>query len=97
MKGLKSWTENITRKDKLMKKMATLGLALALFALALPAYPAPPPYCWDLEHYSCSFLNSTRTCTDGTWSDYVCTCREFTPSFPQPPYPVLRWECPELR
>jgi hypothetical protein len=81
------------------KKMAALGLALTLSALASPAYPGPTllPYCWNLDNTSCSPLGATKRCTDGIWSDYVCTCRAYTYGYPYPTSTVWRWDCPEVR
>lgn len=49
------------------------------------------PYCWDLDGTYCSPVGSTRNCTDGIWSDYVCTCRY--DSY----YRTNYWDCPEVR
>jgi hypothetical protein len=53
--------------------------------------PAPLPYCWDLDRTSCSPVGSTKSCTDGIWSDYVCVCRY--DSYYRRNY----WDCPEVR
>lgn len=85
-----------------MKKLARLGFALTLLAVASPAFSGPAggrppvllPYCWNLDNTACSSLGQTQRCTDGIWSDYVCTCR----SYNNYPYnPVWRWDCPEVR
>lgn len=53
--------------------------------------PQPLPYCWDLDLTYCSPVGSTRGCTDGIYSDYVCTCRY--DSYYRRNY----WDCPEVR
>jgi hypothetical protein len=87
-----------------MKKMARFVFALALLALASPAFsglvpvdpePAPPPpgpqYCWDVNNTSCWWgdVGQTISCTDGTWYDYSCTCYEWAGQY--------RWYCSEVR
>ncbi|WP_224368826.1 hypothetical protein [Hyalangium versicolor] len=42
-------------------------------------------YCWVLEGTGCSPVGKTQNCTDGIWTDYVCTCR------------ATGWDCPEVR
>jgi hypothetical protein len=53
--------------------------------------PMLPPYCWDLDRTYCSPVGSTKTCTDGIYSDYVCVCRY--DSY----YRTNYWDCPEVR
>ncbi|AEI63084.1 hypothetical protein [Corallococcus macrosporus] len=47
------------------------------------------PFCWDLHYTSCPRPGATQACTDGIWSDYVCTCRPFGTR--------NVWDCPEVR
>ena len=80
-----------------MKKLVGLGCALALLTLATPLFGPPGPllpYCWNLDQTSCSSLGQTQRCTDGIWSDYVCTCRAYSN---YPFNPVRRWDCPDVR
>ena len=51
--------------------------------------PTLLPFCWDLDYTSCSRPGTTQRCTDGIWSDYVCTCR--------PLGTRNVWDCPEVR
>ncbi|MCP3166698.1 hypothetical protein [Myxococcus qinghaiensis] len=55
--------------------------------------PPLPPYCWDLDLTACTSTGATRICTDGIWSDYVCTCRLYT----GPGGTQRVWDCPEVR
>ncbi|MDY7227572.1 hypothetical protein [Hyalangium rubrum] len=48
--------------------------------------PALLPYCWNHEGTRCLTPGKTQNCTDGIWSDYVCTCRT-----------NYTWDCPEVR
>ncbi len=52
------------------------------------------PYCWDIDQRSCSRQGATQGCTDGIYSDYVCTCIRYT-SYPY--QTRLIWDCPEVR
>jgi hypothetical protein len=75
----------------------SLALGLALCAFASPAVSGPQallPYCWNVDNTQCSSLGQTKRCTDGIWSDYVCTCREY---YISPTQKVWRWDCPEVR
>jgi hypothetical protein len=50
--------------------------------------------CWDLDQTACTNVGATQNCTDGIWTDYVCTCRSY------PVYPTgtkRAWDCPEVR
>ncbi|HEX8539716.1 MAG TPA: hypothetical protein VF664_19800, partial [Cystobacter sp.] len=59
-------------------------------ALARPPPDGPGPviypYCWNLNGTSCTSLNAKAPCTDGTYSDYVCTCLS-----------DWKFHCPEVR
>lgn len=46
-------------------------------------------FCWDMHYTSCSRPGATQQCTDGIWSDYVCTCKAFSGRYV--------WDCPEVR
>ncbi|ABF90373.1 hypothetical protein MXAN_0605 [Myxococcus xanthus DK 1622] len=46
-------------------------------------------FCWNLHYTSCSGPGTTQQCTDGIWSDYVCTCRTLGTR--------NVWVCPEVR
>ncbi|MCP3064004.1 hypothetical protein LXT21_35035 [Myxococcus sp. K38C18041901] len=48
-------------------------------------------YCWEQDNTACTSLNATQNCTDGIWSDYVCTCRLSTLTQRR------AWDCPEVR
>ncbi|WP_338863257.1 hypothetical protein [Myxococcus stipitatus] len=56
--------------------------------------PALLPYCWDLDQKTCNGTGQTQNCTDGEWTDYVCTCRVY-PVFPTGTKRI--WDCPEVR
>jgi hypothetical protein len=51
------------------------------------------PYCWNLDQTSCSPVGATQRCTDGIWTDYVCTCKRYTSGTSQ--YQI--WDCPTVR
>ncbi|MCP3103544.1 hypothetical protein LZ198_32140 [Myxococcus sp. K15C18031901] len=51
-------------------------------------------YCWDLDQDACTSVGSTQNCTDGIWTDYVCTCRSYS-VFPTGTKRI--WDCPEVR
>jgi hypothetical protein len=44
------------------------------------------PYCWNLNGTPCSYQGPNMFCTDGTYSDYECTCGA-----------DWLWRCPEVR
>ncbi|WP_223645733.1 hypothetical protein [Corallococcus sp. EGB] len=50
--------------------------------------------CWDLDQTACTSVGSTQNCTDGIWTDYVCTCRSYS-VYPTGTKRV--WDCPEVR
>lgn len=80
-----------------MKKLVGLGLALALLTLATPVFGPPGPilpYCWNVNGTQCSTPGQTIHCTDGIWSDYICTCYQWQYSYP--PHPNT-WDCDEVR
>jgi|GEM_PF-6781710 len=51
--------------------------------------PVLLPYCWDISYTTCTSRGATQQCTDGIWTDYVCTCRAFGSR--------NVWDCPEVR
>ncbi|ADO74767.1 hypothetical protein [Stigmatella aurantiaca] len=53
--------------------------------------PPPQPYCWNLDNTACTFVGSTLSCTDGSFTNYVCTCRL------NPATHAQTWDCPEVR
>ncbi|MFP2959832.1 hypothetical protein ACLEPN_18865 [Myxococcus sp. 1LA] len=46
-------------------------------------------FCWNLHYTTCPRPGATQQCTDGIWSDYVCTCKAFNGR--------NVWDCPEVR
>ncbi len=79
-----------------MKKLARLGLALALLAVASPAISGPAggrppvflPYCWNIEGTSCPSVGQTTKCTDACSYTYTCTCIFWNGQ--------RFWDCPEV-
>ncbi|QRN95377.1 hypothetical protein JRI60_40920 [Archangium violaceum] len=55
--------------------------------------PPPQPYCWDLDNTACTSVGSILSCTDGIYTDYVCTCRSYTSGSTT----KRIWDCPEVR
>jgi hypothetical protein len=64
---------------------------LAPESAAQPRIPPPQPYCWNLDNTACTYVGSTLSCTDGTFTDYVCTCKQNTATN------ARSWDCPEVR
>lgn len=73
-----------------MKKLVHLGLALALLAVASPAFSRPTLtlYCWYVEGTSCPGPGQTTTCTDGCNYIYTCNCIYWGGQYV--------WDCPEV-
>ncbi|PTL75140.1 hypothetical protein [Vitiosangium sp. GDMCC 1.1324] len=60
---------------------------------SLMSGPVLLPYCWNLDQTSCSPAGATQGCTDGIYTDYVCTCVSYTVGTTR----TVKWDCPEVR
>jgi hypothetical protein len=55
--------------------------------------PPPQPYCWELDNKACTYVGSILSCTDGIYTNYVCTCKSYTSGGTT----TRTWDCPEVR